>query len=117
MIIQFQDHPATYWHTCLKFSEFSHRLLPSFFFFFFFPGVNTNSCQFFITATKTSWLDGKHVVFGKILEGMNVLREIENVETDLKDAPIKDVEITDCGQIEVKQAFVVPSKTGTEEDA
>ena len=57
------------------------------------------------------------MVFGKVLEGMNVLRAIENVETDIHDKPVQDVEIINCGQIEVAQAFVVPSKTGTEEDA
>ena len=55
------------------------------------------------------------VVFGKVLEGMPVLRAMEDVETDLKDHPIPDVEITDCGEIKVDKPYVVPSKIGSDE--
>lgn len=45
-------------------------------------GENTNTCQFFITARNTYWLNDKHVVFGKVIRGMWVLRQVLNSETD-----------------------------------
>ncbi|KAI5621955.1 peptidyl-prolyl cis-trans isomerase H isoform 2 [Silurus asotus] len=40
-------------------------------------GPGTNGCQFFITCTKCDWLDGKHVVFGKVVDGLLIMRKIE----------------------------------------
>lgn len=61
-------------------------------------GPNTNGSQFFITVVKTPWLDGKHVVFGKVVEGTDIVKAMEAVGTQ-SGAPKKEVKITDCGQL------------------
>lgn len=68
-------------------------------------GKDTNGSQFFITTKKTSWLDGRHVVFGKILEGMSVVRAIEASKTDGRDRPVEDVVIADSGVLAVDAPF------------
>ncbi|KAJ8664985.1 hypothetical protein QAD02_006647 [Eretmocerus hayati] len=70
-------------------------------------GKNTNGSQFFITAKATPWLDGTYVVFGKVLKGMDVVRKIENLETDEMEKPLKDVVIVDCGSEMVPTPFQV----------
>jgi len=64
-------------------------------------GPDRNGSQFFITFAPLTHLNGKHVVFGEVVEGMNVLREIEKVETGPKDRPVslEQVLIRDCGQL------------------
>ncbi|KAJ7952932.1 Peptidyl-prolyl cis-trans isomerase [Quillaja saponaria] len=62
-------------------------------------GPDTNGSQFFITTTRTSHLDGKHVVFGRVIKGMGVVRSIEHVTTGEGDYPTEDVIIVDCGEI------------------
>eukprot|EP01126_Amoeba_proteus_P044741 TRINITY_DN4987_c0_g1_i2.p1 TRINITY_DN4987_c0_g1~~TRINITY_DN4987_c0_g1_i2.p1 ORF type:complete len:166 (+),score=15.65 TRINITY_DN4987_c0_g1_i2:87-584(+) len=62
-------------------------------------GKNTNGSQFFITTVPCSWLDGKHVVFGKVIEGKDIVTQIENGRTNTSDKPLTAVIIADCGQL------------------
>ncbi|XP_025779739.1 peptidyl-prolyl cis-trans isomerase C [Puma concolor] len=61
-------------------------------------GPDTNGSQFFITLTKPTWLDGKHVVFGKVLDGMTVVHSIELQPTDGHDRPLTDCTIVSSGK-------------------
>ncbi|CEI99520.1 Putative Peptidyl-prolyl cis-trans isomerase [Rhizopus microsporus] len=62
-------------------------------------GPNTNGCQFFITCDACNFLDGKHVVFGRLIDGLLTLRKIENVATGPNNKPKLPVKITECGQM------------------
>ncbi|KAM8718174.1 hypothetical protein ACLKA7_004822 [Drosophila subpalustris] len=62
-------------------------------------GPNTNGCQFYVTTVAAKWLDGKHAVFGKVLDGMDTIYAIEDVKTDTDDFPIEPVMISNCGEI------------------
>lgn len=77
-------------------------------------GKDTNGSQFFITTKKTEWLDGRHVVFGVVLEGMSVVRQIENASKDARDRPTDDVVIADSGSLPVEKSFSVEREAANE---
>jgi cyclophilin family peptidyl-prolyl cis-trans isomerase len=55
-------------------------------------GPNTNGSQFFVVTTEAApWLDGKHTVFGRVTDGMEVVDRIEHARTDARDKPVDDV--------------------------
>ncbi|CDO95568.1 unnamed protein product [Kluyveromyces dobzhanskii CBS 2104] len=72
-------------------------------------GANTNGSQAFITCVPTPHLDGKHTVFGEVIQGKRLVRAIENIATDDADKPTKEVRVEDCG--------VLPSDYTVPEDA
>lgn len=61
-------------------------------------GPNTNGSQFFICTEKTQWLDGKHVVFGSVVEGLDVIKKVESLGSQSGKTSEKIV-ISDCGQL------------------
>jgi len=62
-------------------------------------GPNSNGCQFFITCAPCDFLDGKHVVFGRVIEGLSVVRRIEDVPVGQQNRPKSAVSISECGQM------------------
>ena len=62
-------------------------------------GPNTNGSQFFICTVKTPWLDGAHVVFGKVVEGMDVVKKVETYGSR-SGKTSKKITVEDCGQLD-----------------
>ena len=71
-------------------------------------GPDTNGSQFFLTFKKTSFLNGKHVVFGKVLSGFEVLDKVERTKTGKGDRPISDVKIYKSDAEQVEFPFLTP---------
>jgi len=57
-------------------------------------GPNTNGSQFFITVAATPWLDGKHTMFGRVIQGQEVIEQIASVGRNAQDRPLTDVVMT-----------------------
>ena len=62
-------------------------------------GKNKNNCKFLITLKHIPWFDGKHVVFGQVINGMEIIDQIENIETNNEDKPLKKIIIVNCGEV------------------
>jgi len=77
-------------------------------------GKDTNGSQFFICTVKTSWLDNRHVVFGKILEGMKVVRAVEALD-DGSSKPTKEAKIANSGELPVETPFAVAKEPSPED--
>ena len=74
-------------------------------------GPDTNNSQFYIMLSKARWLDQKHVVFGKVIKGFNVVEVLGEVETDPNTAiPLKEIRVTDCGLNNIGKKYELPKE-------
>lgn len=78
-------------------------------------GRNTNGSQFFITFEKTPWLDGKHVVFGRVERGQEIIEDIQRVSTGENDKPKIGIKIKKSGQMQLKKKPAPEANDITEE--
>lgn len=72
-------------------------------------GPNTNGSQFFVCFKKTPWLDGKHTVFGRVIDGYDIIKKTEQVKTGAQDKPLTQVKIIDCGELKEEEKLSVDS--------
>merc|ERR1712113_598900 len=78
-------------------------------------GRNTNGSQFFVTTAPASHLDSLHVVFGQVVSGKEVVKEIEDLDTDKKDRPLQDARVVNCGELMRKAAKPKKKKESSSE--
>ncbi|XP_053696293.1 peptidyl-prolyl cis-trans isomerase, rhodopsin-specific isozyme [Sabethes cyaneus] len=70
-------------------------------------GPNTNGCQFYITTMPAPWLNGKHTIFGKVLDGQGIVHKVEQQKTDTDDYPIPTIIIENCGDEPIDEPFII----------
>ena len=73
-------------------------------------GPDSNSSQFYILLQRARWLDNKHVVFGKVVRGMDVVNTIGEIPTDDHDVPLRNITISDCGLVDLASRYKLSPK-------